>query len=323
MKNVLLSHSLYKDGMAVLAKEVKTVVADSSDLHSCLDILKQVDGVVLRVGRIGRDIIAVCPRLKVISRPGVGVDNVDVQAATEYGIPVVIAPGANLRSVAEHTLALLYSITKNVVESTQETVRGNFSIRNKYAAVELKGKTLGIVGFGNIGKETARVGRNNEMNIIAYDAFVPKEKFEQYGYAYVESLDELLERSDFISLHVPATADTKKMLGTDQFKKMKAGAFLVNCARGDVVDEDALYEALKNGHLAGAAVDVMGDEPMLPGNKLFALPNFIATPHMAALTQEGAARTSVMAAEGTLAVLRGERWPHVVNPEVYQHERWK
>ncbi|SDH04581.1 hydroxyacid dehydrogenase [Propionivibrio dicarboxylicus] len=323
MSVVLLSHRLYEDGMKVLERESTTDIANSSDLRNNLEQVKQADGIVLRVGRIGRDLMEACPKLRVISRPGVGVDTVDMAAATELGIPVVIAPGANLRSVAEHAMALIYAITKNVLESHLKTAAGDFGIRNKYAAIELAGKRVGIVGFGNIGKETARICKNNELAVSVYDPFVPASVAEGLGYQYEADLFGLLGACDILSLHMPATPETEKMFGERQFAAMKAGAFLVNCARGEIIDEAALYTALSTGHLAGAAVDVMEDEPMKPDSKLFSLPNFIATPHMAALTKESASRTSKLTAEGTLAVLRGERWPHVANPAVYAHPRWQ
>ncbi|MFT3963352.1 hydroxyacid dehydrogenase [Propionivibrio sp.] len=323
MSVVLLSHRLYEDGMQVLELEAATVVANSSDLRNNLDQARDADGIVLRVGRIGRELMESCPKLRVISRPGVGVDTVDVAAATALGIPVVVAPGTNQRSVAEHAVALIYTITKNVLESHLKTAAGDFGIRNKYAAVELAGKRLGIVGFGHIGKETARICKNNDMEVSVFDPFVPAPVAEQLGYTHEADLARLLATCDILSLHMPATNETRNMFGAAQFAAMKPGAFLVNCARGEIVDEEALHAALSSGHLAGAAVDVMADEPMQPDNPLFSLPNFIATPHMAALTRESASRTSRLTAEGTLAVLRGERWPHVANPAAYEHARWK
>jgi D-3-phosphoglycerate dehydrogenase len=309
--------------MQVLELEAATVVANSSDLRNNLDQTRDADGIVLRVGRIERELMESCPKLRVISRPGVGIDTVDVAAATALGIPVVVAPGTNLRSVAEHAVALIYTVTKNVLESHLRTAAGDFGIRNKYAAVELAGKRLGIVGFGHIGKETARICKNNDMEVSVFDPFVPAPVAEQLGYTYEADLARLLATCDILSLHMPATNETRNMFGAAQFAAMKPGAFLVNCARGEIVDEEALHAALGSGHLAGAAVDVMADEPMQPDNPLFSLPNFIATPHMAALTRESASRTSRLTAEGTLAVLRGERWPHVANPAAYEHARWK
>jgi D-3-phosphoglycerate dehydrogenase len=320
---VLLSHRLYEDGMRILNREATTVIAESSDLRGKLDLAERADGIVLRVGRIDRDLMESCPKLRVISRPGVGIDTVDVDAATERGIPIVIAPGANLRSVAEHAVALIYAITKNVYESHVRTANGDFGIRNKYAAIELSGKRVGIVGFGNIGRETARLCRNNDMDVSVYDPFIAPSVAEELGCRHEGKLDALLESCDIVSLHMPSTEETKNMFSVEQFASMNPGAFLINCARGEIVDEEALYDALISKKLAGAAVDVMTDEPMNKGNRLFSLPNFIATPHMAALTRESAARTSVLTAEGTLAVLRGERWPNVANPMAYKHSRWK
>ncbi|AOT72078.1 hydroxyacid dehydrogenase [Geosporobacter ferrireducens] len=322
MATVLLSHELYKDGMEILKKGIDIIIANNSNMRAIIEDLKKADGLILRVGRIDREIMEECPNLKVISRPGVGVDTVDVDAATALGIPVVIAPGANLRSVAEHAIALMYTITKNVVESHEETKNGNFPIRNKYMAIELAEHKMGIIGFGNIGKETAKLCSMNGMEVYIYDPFVKKETAEALGYTYIQNLHDILAICDVISLHMPSTPETKKMFGNKEFHAMKEGIFIVNCARGDIVDEDALYEALANGKVAGAAVDVMEAEPMDPNNKLFTLKNFIATPHMAALTKESASRTSQLTVEGTLAVIRGEKWPHVANKEVYDHPRW-
>jgi len=323
MATVVLSHELYKDGMAFLNSRVKTIVADSSHLDEKLSLMQEADAVILRVGTIKGELMKACPNLKVIARPGVGVDTVDVKSATELGIAVVISPGTNLRSVAEHAVGLLYALSKNVLESHLETSQGNFGIRNKYAAIELKGKRLGILGFGNIGREAAKIFKNNEMEISVYDPFVDQSTVEALGYTYEPSLSSMLPDCDVISLHMPLTPETRGMLGREQFGKMKKGLLLINCARGDVIDEDALFDALSSGHLAGAAVDVMKQEPMNRDNKLFTLNNFIATPHMAALTQEGASRTSLLTAEGVLAVLGKQDWPYVYNPEALKHPRWK
>lgn len=323
-KTVLMSHALYETGMNLLRDNADVIVANNSDMKAIINDLKKADGLILRVGRITREIMEQCPNLKVIARPGVGVDNVDLEAATELGIPVVIAPGTNKRSVAEHAVGMAYAITKNIVESHKETAEGNFNIRNKYMAIELEQHHVGIIGFGNIGKETAKIFANNEMQVHVYDPFVKQETVEKgYGYIYHAELADLLQVCDVISLHMPSLPETKGMLNAERFAQMKDGIFIVNCARGDIIDEEALYEALKSGKVAGAAVDVLCSEPMDIKSKLFTLPNFIATPHMAALTKESADRTSRLTVEGTLAVLRGEKWDKVANIEVYQHKRWQ
>ncbi|WP_101910706.1 hydroxyacid dehydrogenase [Marasmitruncus massiliensis] len=322
MPTVMLSHALYEDGMRLLREQAKVIIADNSDMDAVLTQLQKADGLILRVGKIDRGIMEKCPNLKVISRPGVGVDTVDMQAATELGIPVVIAPGTNARSVAEHAVALTYTLTKNISESLSETAGGNFGIRNKYAAIELENHTLGIIGFGNIGHLTAALFAANGMKIHTYDPYVPMEEAERCGYVPHDTLEDCLGACDVVSLHVPLTPQTRGMFGKEQLSSMKTGAFLINCARGEVVDEQALYDSLISGKLAGAAADVMQAEPMDPASLLFTCKNFIATPHMAALTRESAARTSRLTAEGTLAVLRGEHWEHVANPQVYNHPRW-
>ncbi len=323
MSTIMLSHALYRDGMQLLEQNADVIVADTSDFRKVLSDLEKCDGLIIRVGRMDRDLMEQCPKLRVISRPGVGVDNVDIKAATERGIPVVIAPGTNARSVAEHAIALTYAITKNVVESNAQTAKGNFDIRNKYMAIELEHHKVGVIGFGNIGRIAAGLFFRNDMEVHIFDPYVNRETVEKYGYIYHEQLEDCLAVCNVLSLHMPSTPETRGMLGPKQFDAMKDGCFLVNCARGDIVDEDALYQALNSGKVVGAAVDVMGSEPMDPANKLFACPNFIATPHMAALTQESSARTSYLTAQGTLAVLRGEKWDKVANPEAYRHSRWQ
>ncbi|MGI6668466.1 MAG: NAD(P)-dependent oxidoreductase [Acetivibrionales bacterium] len=180
-----------------------------------------------------------------------------------------------------------------------------------------------MVGFGNVGRETAMLFRANGLNVSVYDPYASRESVEEQGFTYYTNLLDMLPACDIVSLHVPSTPETRKIIGKDALQKMKAGSFLINNARGDLVDEDALYEALTAGNLAGAAVDLMEKEPIDTSNKLLSLSNFIVTPHMAALTKECSSKLALMAAEGTLAVLIGEKWPVVFNEEVYMHDKWK
>lgn len=324
MSVVLLTNELYADGMELLKKEsgVETVVTDQSDPGRFMSEFVRAGGLILRIGRVTREMIEQAPDLKVITRPGVGVDTIDVEAATEFGIPVVVTPGANVRSVAEHTLAMLFALSKNLFESYAQTKAGNFFIRNKYAAFELNGKTLGVLGFGNIGREVARLAAPLGMDILVFDPFVERSAVEALGYRKCGSPEELLPLCDAVTLHMPATPDTVNLIDGKRLALCKPSAVLVNCARGTLVDEAALYEALSSGKLAGAGEDMMAVEPMDPESPLFKLPNFIASPHMAALTRESAARSAVMAVQGTLAVIRGERWPYVSNPKAYENPRW-
>ncbi|MGE5631034.1 MAG: hydroxyacid dehydrogenase [Caulobacteraceae bacterium] len=323
MYNIVLSHALYKPGMEAIEGKANVIIPNNGDSDVILGQLKEADGFILRIGKIDRKAIEACERLKVITRPGVGVDNVDVAAATEKGIPVVICPAANSRAVAEHTLALLFAVSKNIVESDNETRKGNFGIRNKYAAVEVQGKTISILGFGNIGKELARICLGIGMKVLVYDPFVTVETASAMGCSHSTDLMEAIAAGDYVSLHMPSIPQTKGLIGKAQFEIMKPTAYFLNCARGDIVNEAALVEALKNGVIAGAGVDVLVDEPMKADHPLMQFANCIVTPHMAAQTQETTRNVVLMAVEGTLAVLRGEKWPHVCNPEAYQHPKWK
>jgi len=320
---IVLSHRLYQPGMDVLEGKADLIIPDNGDSSVIIEDLKKADGFILRIGKIDRAAIEACPKLKVITRPGVGVDNVDVAAATERGIPVVICPAANSHAVAEHTVALIFACAKNLVESDRETRAGNFAIRNKYAAVELAGRTLAVIGFGNIGKEVAHLALALGMRVVAYDPFVTASQAAALGCSYASDMLEAVSQADIVSLHMPSLSTTRDMVDKKFLGAMKPSAFLVNCARGDIVDEQALLQALKDKRIAAAAVDVLKTEPMDKNGPLMGLPNLIVTPHMAAQTQETTAKTVRMAAEGTLAILAGKRWEHVCNPEVYRHSVWK
>ncbi|MDR1875185.1 MAG: hydroxyacid dehydrogenase [Synergistaceae bacterium] len=322
VKTVVFSHAVHESAMRRIGEKVNVVVLNSSDTDSCIEALTQAEGFVMRIGRIGRDIMDRCPKLAVIARFGVGVDTVDVQAATGRGIPVTIASGANVRSVAEHTVALMYAIAKNLVEYHVENRKGDYFIRDKQASVELCGRRAGIVGFGVIGRETARIMKNNDLEVSVYDPFVKKETVEEMGYTFEGNLQDLLGSVDVLSLHLPLMEETRGFLGKAEFDAMKEGMLLVNCARGGIIAEDALYDAMKDGKVAAAGVDVMCEEPTNPHSKLFELPNFIATPHIAALSREAFIKVSDMVVDGVLSILSGQRWPHVFNPDAYRHPRW-
>lgn len=325
MDTILLSHALYRPGMEQLEGRANLIIPNDGDSARILPQLREADGFILRIGRIDRQTIEACPRLRVITRPGVGVDNVDVAAATEHGIPVVICPANNARAVAEHTLTLLLSISKNLLQSCEETRKGNFAVRNQYAAVDVEGKRLAVLGAGQIGKRLAAMCAALDMRVTLYDPFVTREAVRALNpaYDYAETLEDALASADYVSLHMPSLPSTRGILGEAQLRAMKPTAFLINCARGDLVNESALCAALREGHIAGAALDVLSAEPMPADHPLLALPNVIVTPHMAAQTQETTARAVIMAAVGTLAVLAGEEWPDVCNPDVYATPQWQ
>ena len=323
MDKIVISHPLYKDGMALLEGKAELIIPNDGDSDRIIDSLREADAYILRIGKIDHKAIEQCPNLKVITRPGVGYDSVDVQAATERGIPVVLCPSANARAVAEHTVSMLFACSKNTVESVVETKKGNFNIRNRYAAVDIFGKMIVLLGFGNIGKIVAKMCSGLDMKVGVYDPYVKRDAVEAMGYTYFDNMLEAMAAGDYISLHMPSLPSTRGMISTAQFGAMKPTAYFLNAARGDVVDEKAMIEALESGRIAGAGLDVLVEEPMPADHPLMKLSNVVVTPHMAAQTQETVSKLVTMAAEGTLAVLRGEKWPHVANPEVYEHPRWK
>lgn len=323
MDRVLLSHALYKDGMDVLEGKVEMIIANNGKSDEIIEELKKADGFILRIGKIDRKAIEACPGLRVITRTGVGCDNVDLKAATENGIPVIFCPTQHARAVAEHTLAMIFALSKNLIESHNETVKGNFNVRNKYQAVDVRSKTVSVVGFGNIGKELASLCKGIGMDVLVCDSLKKKEMVEAKGYRFTDSLNEAISAADYLSLSIPYRPETRHIISRAQFDLMKKSAFFLNCARGELVNEKDLYDALYENRIAGAAIDVMQVEPIQKDNPLLSLDNIIVTPHMAPLTKETTAEIVKIAAEGTLAVLNGQKWPYVANPEVYDHPKWK
>ena len=324
MAKVVISHRLHDDGMAVLEKAgVEVVITNSGDPKVMLPELKDADGVIIRIGSIDRETMEQCPNLKVIGRPGVGVDDVDVEAATELGIPVVIAPGANTRSVAEHAMAMMSACAKDMMRSDKEMRKGNFGIRSSYKAFELLGKTLGLIGYGHIGSVFADMAKGIGMNVIVYDPFVKKEAVEEKGYGYREDMRDVLKEADVVSLHTPLTPQTRNMIGEAELKLMKKDSILINCARGDIVDEEALNKALDENWIHSAGTDVVVHEPIDPADPIFSHDNIVVSPHMAGQTREAASGVATLAAEGTVAVINGEKWDKVCNPKAYDHARWQ
>lgn len=323
MAKVVITQRLHDKGMELLEQHAQAVVAGTGNPRELDPFLADADGLIIRIGSIDRQGLLAAKNLKVIGRPGVGVDDVDVATCTELGIPVVIVPGANTRSVAEHAMLLMFATAKDLLRSDQETRRGNFGIRSSFKAYELKGRTLGLIGGGAIGSEFGRMAQGIGMNVMVYDPFLKKDDVEARGWRHVANLDDLYREADVISIHVPLPEQTRNMIGDREFGLMKKDAILINCARGGIIDEDALYRALKENRIHGAGTDVLAKEPFDTTSPLMSLDNFVLTPHMAGQTKEAAAGVATGAVEGVLAVIRGEKWPKVCNPEAYNHPRWK
>lgn len=323
MHKVMLSYPLFGEGMDILEKETDLFVSNSGDIGPYIERLQWADAFITRNVFVNAEVMRQCPNLKVIGLPGVGYQSWDLDAMTEMGIAMVYCPGTNLRSVAEHAVAMALTIAKNIPYQNEQVKAGNYAVRNEFSSVELAGKRVGIVGFGNIGRETAKLFAALGTQIYVYDPYVDASQPRALGYTSVDALDDLLQSCDIVSLHMPSLPETRGMLGKAQFDVIKQGAFIVNCARGDVIDEAALYDALVRGRVAGAALDVMAKEPFDLHNPLVSLPNVVLTPHVAAVTKEAANRTYKLVVTSTLALLDGGRVENVANPKVFDHPRWR
>lgn len=274
------------------------------------ELVEEADALVVRSAtKVTAELLRAGKRLKVVGRAGIGIDNVDVAAATELGILVVNAPTANLMSATEHTFALLLSLARRVPMADASMKAGEWN--RKITGIELHGKILGVVGFGRIGQRVADRGRGFEMQVVAYDPFLDPAAAQRLG-AELLSLDELLRRADVVTLHTPFTPETHHLISRERLALMKPGALLINCARGGIVDEGALLEALESGRLGGAALDVYAEEP--PTDlRLVRHPKVVATPHLGAQTHEAQERISRETAEMVLAALGGSMSVAAVN----------
>lgn len=319
----VMTQAVCPDGLQMLDGVADVYVADNQDPNNYLDEMKDADALIVRIAKCDGHAIENSPNLKVIGRTGVGYDSVDVKTATAHGIPVVITPGANNRSVAEHAVAMMFALSKNLVEAQQEMCKGNWEIRGAKKAFELEGKTIGILGLGAIGRETAKICEGCGMKVAAYDPFLSKEQVEGYGAVYYENYEDLLKVSDVVSIHVPLTDETKNMISKKQLTEMKKTALIINCSRGGIINETDLVEALKAGEIAGAGTDVFCSEPPKTDDPLLNCPNLIVSPHSAAQTREAVIKMAQMCVKGCLAVAEGKKWPFVADKSVYDHEKWK
>lgn len=266
------------------------------------DLLPDVDGYIAGLDTIDAGALQVASQLRVIARYGVGLDNVDLAAAEAGGITVTNTPGANAKSVAELTIVLILLLARPVLRAVAETRRGEWP---RTSGLTLEGKTVGLIGLGAIGKQVARRLAGFDCRILGHDVVIDEEFAAAYSVQMVERYD-LLQSSHFVSLHVPLLPDTRRMVNDDFLSTMKEGAYLVNTARGELVDEDALHRALVSGSLKGAALDAFNAEPPEAGNRLLQLPQVIPTPHMGSHTDGATNNMGRMALDECLAVLRGE-----------------
>ena len=314
---VLLYEPMHRHGTKVLEEKCDVIYAESFDEERLIGQTRGVDGIIIRAkGAVTKNIIQSASRLKVIGRHGVGMDNVDLLAARERGIEVVYAPFANSQSVAEHFVAMSLTLAKKLRVADIALRNGNWNARYELRGIELWEKTLGVVGFGRIGQCTARIcSEGFGMPIMYYDVAHYPEIEAELGARRVE-LEQLFAEADFISLNLPLLPQTRGMINGDLVRLMKPSAFLINMARGPVWKEDDVVRALRENWIAGVGSDVFEVEPASPDNPLFKMDSFVGTPHMAAHTEEGMIRMS-MVAKDIIAVLEGREPEHPVPDAMY------
>ena len=320
MPKILVADPIAPEGIDLLKSRAEVDVKRGLKAEELIDVLGDYDALIVRSEtKVTGQVIAAGKKLQVIARAGVGVDNIDLEAATGGGIAVVNAPAGNTIAAAEHTMALILATARNVPQAHDSLKQGRWE-RSTFMGIEVRNKTLGIIGLGRVGSEVARRARSFSMRPIAFDPFVSPEYAQMAGVELMD-MNELLSQCDFLTLHTAYTYDTHHLIGSEKLALMKPTAYIVNVARGELVDEDAVLEALEGGRLAGAALDVFSTEP--PTNTaLVDHPKVIVTPHLGASTREAQREVALEASEQVLAVLRGEPVRNMVNgpflpPEVH------
>jgi D-3-phosphoglycerate dehydrogenase len=314
MPRVIVLDSLAQEGLDLLkgAAGIEFEIRTGLKGDALREALTQYEGAICRSGvKITADALEGNRRLKAIVRAGVGTDNIDKDAATRHGIVVMNTPGGNTLSTAEHTIALMLALSRNIAPA-YESLKGGKWERNKYMGTQVAGKTLGIVGLGRIGVAVAKRARALEMNVLGYDPFMSRDRAKELGIEPVETVAEMLPRVDYLTVHTPLTDETRGLVGAAQLEKMKKGVRLINAARGGIYEEAALAEGLKSGKVGGVALDVYATEPCTD-SPLFGLPGVVCTPHLGASTEEAQTQVAVEAVELLVAYLTTGAIRHAVN----------
>jgi D-3-phosphoglycerate dehydrogenase len=308
---VLVSDPLAQDGLDVLGKEFSVDVKTGLSEDELVGIISKYDALVVRSGtKVTARVIEAGDRLQVVGRAGVGVDNIDIDAATQRGILVVNAPDGNSAAAAEHSIAMMMALARHIPQADALLLERKWE-RKRFLGVQVTDKTLGVVGMGRIGQRVARMGRGLGMNVVAYDPYVSSDLAERLGVVLCD-LDDLLAQADFITVHVPLTATTRDLIGERELALVKPTARLINCARGGIVNEDALLEALETERLAGAALDVFSHEPPFD-SPLLDNPKIVVTPHLGASTREAQVAVAFDVAQQVVDILAGRPAAHPVN----------
>jgi D-3-phosphoglycerate dehydrogenase / 2-oxoglutarate reductase len=309
---VLVSDDLSNAAVEIMTKAGLTVdVKTGMTPAQLVEVIGLYQGLAVRSAtKVTADILARAATLKIVGRAGVGVDNIDVKAASERKVQVINTPSGNAIAAGELAIAYMFALARKIPQSTASTKKGDWE-KKKFMGVEITGKTMGVVGFGNIGRQVAERAVGLKMKVLAHDPFLPADAKAPAGIELVK-FDDLVTRADFITLHIPLSPETKNLFGAETLKKMKKSAYLINCARGGIVDENALHEVMKGGHLAGAAMDVFEKEPcgMLP---LFELDNVLASPHLGASTKEAQEKVAIELAEVFVDFFKSGKVRNAVN----------
>jgi len=317
---VLVSDSMSEEGLLPLLNSDKVICLQKSVEEAHAE-LEQVDALLIRSAtKVTAELLEKMPNLKIVARAGVGVDNIDIQAATKKGVIVVNAPDGNTISTAEHSFAMMAALLRKIPQASSSTKNGEWA-RKKFQGTELFGKNLGIIGFGRIGSEIAKRAKAFQMSVFVFDPFLTKERAEKFGVTNA-TLDEVLELADIITVHTPLTKETKGILDHKTLAKTKKGVFLINCARGGIIDEEALIHYLETGHVAGAALDVFEEEPAT-NIRLLDFEQVVATPHIAASTLEAQLNVASQVSEEVLNYFEGKPVLNSINLPTMSTEVYK
>lgn len=304
MAKILITEQIHPIGPGLLEAAGHHIVQANGDLETVRREIVDADAVLVRIMPLSAETLALGKKLRIVSKHGVGVDGIDLEYCRAAGIPVTTAPNANSRSVAEHAVALLMTLAKNIIPVTKGYKEEGFWVKDKSSGMELAGKTLGLIGIGRIGTLFARICRSGlDMRVLAYDPHVEQ---VPEGIILVSDMQEVIRQADVLSIFCPLTPDTYHIMNEENIGMMKKSALFINCARGGLVDEAALIKALQNGDIAGAGLDVTDPEPVAADSPLFQMENVIVTPHYAPYTKEASLRVSKMAGENIVAVLNGK-----------------
>lgn len=305
-KKILFIQNIHRSGMDQLREHYDVTVANSEQKEPLLRAVRDADAIVTRLTEVDREVIDAAPRLKAIAKNGIGVDNIDVAYATSKGIPVLTTGFANTWSVAEHTVFAMGALFKRIVYFDREMHNGGWSCRDSGGIDDVAGRTFGIVGLGRIGRYVAGIIKNGfQMNVLVYDPYIDRAGVESLGYQWASTLEELCGTADVISLHMPLTQENTHIINSHTLSLMKPTSIVINFSRGLMVDEDALYHALAEKRIAGAALDAFAPEPPNFAHPLYQLDNVLLSPHTAGISEAARKQMSIKVAEGLAAVLEG------------------